>query len=347
MLHYYSAHTKLPFIGEAGQHKLTTARVLVVGAGGLGCPCLQLLAGAGVGTIGIADFDVVEMSNLQRQLLFSEMDIGRKKAVVAKEVLRNRNPAVQIVVHDVFVEKNNVQALLSAYDIVVDATDNFAVRYLLNDTCVVLNKPWVYGAIHREEGHCAVFNLKGSATLRDLFVEPARDAVPSCAVIGAYNITTALVGTVMANEVIKIILEREDVLVNKLLLLDALGVQFRTMQFSGTPENRALALEKFRGDAGKTAIEFAMLQEMMSKGKVRLVDVRTVEERAAFSLGGEHILLEDCLAGNHTLLPSETIVFYCASGIRSANAVKAFKEKNYPSVYSLMGGARKVQADLP
>lgn len=346
-MNYYSAHTRLPLIGDAGQRKLSAGRVLVVGAGGLGCPCLQLLTSAGIGTIGIADFDVVELSNLQRQLLYSEKDLGQKKAWVAKERLLQRNAAVQINVHDVFVEKHNVQQLLSGYDIVVDATDNFLVRYLLNDACVALNKPWVYGAIHREEGQCAVFNLNGSATLRDLFPEPASDAIPSCAVIGAYNITTALVGGLMANEVLKVLLELDGTLVNQLLLLDALGLKFRTMAFSADPENRVLALQRFNTQVPVQEIGWSELQQMMAAKAVRLIDVRTETEREVFSIGGEHILLEACLAGNHDLQPDQVIVFYCASGVRSAVAAKAFSEKNYPSVFSLTGGIRKVQADLP
>lgn len=346
-LNYYSAHTRLPFIGDTGQRKLAAGRVLVVGAGGLGCPCLQLLAGAGIGTIGIADFDVVELSNLQRQLLFSEKDLGRKKALSAKEYLLQRNAAVQINVHDVFVEKHNVRQLLSGYDIVVDATDNFMVRYLLNDACVAMDKPWVYGAIHREEGQCAVFNLNGSATLRDLFPEPSSDAIPSCAVIGAYNITTALVGGLMANEVLKVLLELDGALVNQLLLLDALGAKFRTMEFTADPANRVLALQRFSFKIEPRDIGWTELQQMMAGKKVSLIDVRTSAERESGSLGGEHIPLEALLAGDHDLLPDQVIVFYCASGVRSAMAAKAFSEKNYPSVYSLAGGIRKVQADLP
>lgn len=346
-MNYYSAHTRLPFIGDAGQRKLAAGRVLVVGAGGLGCPCLQLLAGAGIGTIGIADFDVVELSNLQRQLLYSEKDLGRKKAWVAKEYLLQRNAAVQINVHDVFVEKQNVQQLLSGYDIVVDATDNFLVRYLLNDACVALNKPWVYGAIHREEGQCAVFNLNGSATLRDLFPEPSSDTIPSCAVIGAYNITTALVGGLMANEVLKVLLELDGILVNQLLLLDALGLKFRTMAFTADPQNRMLASRRFGSQSLVQEITWADLQPMIASKEVRLIDVRTAAEREVSAIGGEHIPLEACLAGNHNLVPEQVIIFYCASGVRSAQAAKAFSEKNYPSVYSLTGGIRKVQADLP
>ncbi|MCM5526930.1 HesA/MoeB/ThiF family protein [Parasegetibacter sp. NRK P23] len=346
-MNYYSAHTRLPFIGDAGQRKLAAGRVLVVGAGGLGCPCLQLLAGAGIGTIGIADFDVVELSNLQRQLLYSEKDLGRKKAWVAKEYLLQRNAAVQINVHDVFVEKQNVQQLLSGYDIVVDATDNFLVRYLLNDACVALNKPWVYGAIHREEGQCAVFNLNGSATLRDLFPEPSSDAIPSCAVIGAYNITTALVGGLMANEVLKVLLELDGILVNQLLLLDALGLKFRTIAFTADPQNRMLASRRFSSQSLVQEITWADLQPMIASKEVRLIDVRTAAEREVSAIGGEHIPLEACLAGNHNLVPEQVIVFYCVSGVRSAQAAKAFSEKNYPSVYSLTGGIRKVQADLP
>lgn len=219
---YYSSHSKLPFIGSKGQACLQQSEVLVIGAGGLGCPCLLALAGAGVGTIGIADFDIVSISNLHRQHLYASGDAGKKKTLVAKEKLSQYNPFINIVVHDMYVSHRNIIELIEEYDIVVDCTDNFVARYLINDACVYLDTPLVYGAIHRAEGQVTVFNYNGSATLRCLFPKDDSDTTQSCADIGAYNIVTGMIGLLMANETIKMITDQQDVLANTLLSVDAL-----------------------------------------------------------------------------------------------------------------------------
>jgi sulfur-carrier protein adenylyltransferase/sulfurtransferase len=242
---YYSSHNKLPFIGTKGQERMRQSKVLVIGAGGLGCPCLLALAGAGVGTIGIADFDYVAVSNLHRQNLYLPIDAGKKKAVVAEERLSQYNPFVNIVVHDMYVNHQNIIALLKDNDIVVDCTDNFVARYLINDACVYLNKPLVYGAIHRAEGQVTVFNYNDSATLRCLFPKDDNDTTQSCADIGAYNIVTGIIGLMMANEVIKIVTEQKDVLANTLLSIDSLAGSILKFQYHLNAGNLEKSTQRF------------------------------------------------------------------------------------------------------
>jgi sulfur-carrier protein adenylyltransferase/sulfurtransferase len=219
---YYSSHSKLPFIGSKGQDCLKQSKVLVIGAGGLGCPCLLALAGAGIGTLGIADFDAVSVSNLHRQSLYTMQDEGKKKTTVARERLSQYNPFISILTHDVLVYEKTVLELLKNYDVIIDCTDNFLARYLINDACVYLGKPLVYGAIHKAEGHVTVFNYEHSATLRCLFPNDKNDNTQSCADIGAYNIVTGIIGMLMANEAIKIMTGNKEVLANKLLCVDVL-----------------------------------------------------------------------------------------------------------------------------
>ena len=243
---YYSSHSKLPFIGNEGQRKICQSKVLVIGAGGLGCPCLLALAGAGAGIIGIADFDVVSVSNLHRQNLYSFNDEGKKKTLAAKEKLAACNPFILIQTHDELVYEKTVLPLLENYDVVVDCTDNFIARYLINDACVYLNKPLVYGAIHKAEGHLTVFNYNNSGTLRCLFPDDESDATQSCADIGAYNIATGMVGLMMANEAIKIITGNTAVLANSLLSMDVLAGKTMLLNYKLAPESILKSKQRFR-----------------------------------------------------------------------------------------------------
>lgn len=242
---YYSSHIKLPFIGIQGQKLVQQSKVLVIGAGGLGCPCLLALTGTGVGTIGIADFDYVAVSNLHRQNLYLISDAGKKKASIAKERLSQYNPFINITVHDMYVQQANIIDLLQQYDIVVDCTDNFVARYLINDACVYVNKPLVYGAIHQSEGQVTVFNYTGSATLRCLFPKDDNDTTQSCADIGAYNITTGMTGLMMANEVIKIITKQPDVMANILLSVDTLKGVTMKLKYKLNVESVTKSNERF------------------------------------------------------------------------------------------------------
>lgn len=249
---YYSSHSKLPFLGKQGQEQLQQSKVLVIGAGGLGCPCLLALAGAGIGVLGMADFDVVSVSNLHRQQLYVLQDEEKKKVAVAGERLSQYNPFIKIQTHDILVYEKTVLPLIENYDVIVDCTDNFLARYLINDACVYLHKPLVYGAIHRSEGHVTVFNYNGSATLRCLFPKDESDSTQSCADIGAYNIVTGTIGLLMANEVIKIITTHEEVLKNTLLSTDVMTGSTMKLKYSLQADSVAKSKQRFEAPVAVT-----------------------------------------------------------------------------------------------
>ena len=219
----YSRQLMLGEIGIMGQQKIRAAKVLVVGAGGLGCPLLQYLCGAGVGAIGIVDFDTVELHNLHRQILYGSNDVGKPKAAVAAEKLKSQNPHVQLNVHETMLDEKNAEDIISAYDIVADGSDNFMTRYLVNDACVLLGKPNVYGSIFRFEGQLAVFNYKGGSNLRDIYPQPPDpEDVPNCSETGVLGAVPGIIGTYMALNVIQVILGKTGIS-DKLILFDLLG----------------------------------------------------------------------------------------------------------------------------
>lgn len=227
----YNRQTILPEIGDEGQEKLKKAKVLVIGAGGLGCPVLQYIATAGVGFIGIIDFDTIEMHNLHRQILYTENEIGKEKAIVAKEVVSKLNPLIEVVAITEKLTIENASAIIAQYDVIVDGSDNFSTRYLVNDTCVILQKPLVYGSILRFEGQVAVFNHKGSKNLRDLFPEiPDPKDVPNCNVNGVLGTLPGIIGTMMAHETLKLIMELPT-LRNELILFNTLNWGFTKLNF--------------------------------------------------------------------------------------------------------------------
>jgi molybdopterin/thiamine biosynthesis adenylyltransferase len=241
----YDKQIALPEVGEAGQQKLAEAKVLVVGAGGLGCPALQYLAAAGVGTIGIVDGDVVNETNLHRQVLYTNPDVGKPKAAVAAERLKQLNPEVEIQTFPEFLTAANAMDIVANYDLIVDTTDNFAARYRINDVCVKLDKPFVYGAIHRFEGQISVFNYKGGPTYRCLFPDkPAESQIPDCNEMGVLGVLPGIVGTYQATEVLKVILEIGEVLSGKLMTLNLLTNSTRTFEFSRNDEQVQKAKEK-------------------------------------------------------------------------------------------------------
>ncbi|MFB9108893.1 HesA/MoeB/ThiF family protein [Flavobacterium gyeonganense] len=227
----YSRQTILPEIGDEGQEKLKKARVLVIGAGGLGCPVLQYIATAGVGFIGIMDFDIIEIHNLHRQILYTESQIGQQKAIVAQNIVSKLNPLIQVEAIPEKLTVENAVEVIQQYDVIVDGSDNFATRYLVNDTCVDLNKPLVYGSILKFEGQVAIFNHKGSKNLRDLFPEiPDPKYVPNCNVNGVLGSLPGIIGTMMAHETLKLILELPT-LKNELLLFNTLKYNFTKLNF--------------------------------------------------------------------------------------------------------------------
>ena len=337
---YYSSHSKLLFIGTEGQEKLEQKKVLIIGAGGLGCPCLQSLAGTGIGTIGIADFDIVSISNLHRQNLYHYNDAGKQKTTVAAEKLAQYNPFIKIQTHPLMVDESNVLELIDSYDVIVDGTDNFATRYLINDACVVLNKPLVYGAIHQAEGHVTVFNYQHSPTLRCLFPKDENETIASCAEIGAYNIITSIVGTMMANEVIKILLNHADVLAGKLLQLDILTGKMLQVKYPFVAESINKSAERFAQSNNSKTIPPQVLREKIKRNQhFHLIDVRETDEHKDFNIGGINIPLQNFLQlSDFEFSPSDEIVLYCQKGIRSTQAVEWLTSKGFPNSVSLQGG---------
>lgn len=240
----YDKQIALPEVGETGQRKLAEAKVLVVGAGGLGCPALQYLAAAGIGTIGIVDGDVVNETNLHRQVLYNNSDVGKPKVEVAAERLKNLNSQIEINTFSEFLTAANALDIVANYDLIVDATDNFAARYRINDVCVKLNKPFVYGAIHRFEGQVSVFNYKGGPTYRCLFPDkPAENQIPNCNETGVLGVLPGIIGTHQATEVLKIIIGIGEVLSGKLMTLNLLTNSTRTFEFSRNDEQVQKAKE--------------------------------------------------------------------------------------------------------
>jgi adenylyltransferase/sulfurtransferase len=338
---YYGSHKKLSFIGTQGQQQLQQAKVLVIGAGGLGCPCLQYLAGCGIGNIDIVDFDNVAVSNLHRQVLFNLQDINKPKAIIAAQKLTAYNPYISIKTHQLFVDETNILSLLENNDVIVDCTDNFQVRYLVNDACIVLDKPLVYGAIHKNEGHITVFNYHHSPTLRCLFPESdMNNNIQSCADIGAYNITTGIVGLMMANEVIKIILEHPDVLAAKFIQLDVLTGNSLQVNYKSSADGRQKSIERFQAFKAEVEISPDSLSQKMKRGeKFSLIDVREENERMRFNIGGVHIPLQKFLQQPLTeISPAETVIIYCQRGERSLYAANRLRREGFTEIYSLRGG---------
>lgn len=343
----YSRHTILPEIGIEGQLQLKAAKVLIIGAGGLGCPVLQYLTAAGVGTIGIADYDKVEASNLQRQILYTREDIGKYKAVVAKEKAINLNPFILVEAHVINVTEENVLALIEAYDIVVDGSDNFATRYLLNDACVIMNKPLVFGSILKFEGQVSVFNYQQGPTYRCLFSDPPNsDEMPNCTVIGVVATLPGIIGSLQANEVIKMIIGTGEVLSGRLLVINALTMQTECFAFNSIEKNKQITkLSTYTYDCEPMAssINFEELQQLLLSQKIQLVDVREPEEHAIFNIGGMNIPLSKVSIDKRLFDTNNTTVFYCSSGIRSQKAVELLASCNVKNTLSLQGGIRNLQ----
>ena len=339
----YSCQVALPAFGEAAQQQLQNAKVLIVGAGGLGCPASQYLTSSGIGELGIADFDTVSLSNLHRQILYTPDDIGMKKAAVACYKLSRQNPLIKLVPYDIMVTSGNVLELVSCYDIVVDGTDNFETRYLLNDACVLAGKPLIYGAVYQFEGQvaaCNILNEDGtrSPNYRDIFPAASATRIPNCAEGGVLPTVAGIIGCMQANEVIKYITKTGELLAGKLLILDALSLRSRVIN---TGVASKIKITSIRDTIALPTISASELQKAINQNLYQLIDVRNSEERVDFNIGGRHIPLnelENDLSYFDTIQP---IVFYCASGRRSAQAVSLVKEK-FPlgKIFSLEGGLK-------
>ena len=383
----YSRHLILPEVGMEGQKKLKAARVLCVGTGGLGAPLALYLTAAGVGTIGLVDFDVVEQSNLQRQVIHSEATVGRLKVDSAELMLKSLNQNTNIIKHNTMLTSSNALEIFKDYDIIADGTDNFQTRYLVNDACVLSGKPNAYGSIFRFEGQASVFATEDGPCYRCLYPEPPPPGlVPSCAEGGVLGILPGLVGVIQATEVIKLILGIGEPLVGRLLLVDALGMHFRTMklrkdpdcpvcgtrqirelidydQFCGVPratESGSLPTPSRDSAAdpplvdGIPQISVEQLKARMDAGATPFIlDVREPHEYAIVNMGAPLIPLGELESNLHRLtFPKATeIVVHCKSGIRSQRAALILKANGFPNVSNLAGGivdwADRIDKTLP
>jgi sulfur-carrier protein adenylyltransferase/sulfurtransferase len=360
-LQRYSRHLIMPEVGLDGQKKLKAARVLCVGAGGLGSPLALYLAAAGVGTLGLVDFDAVDLSNLQRQILHGTKDVGRKKLESAAERLKDVNPNVKIVPHEMRLSSDNALDLLRDYDVVADGTDNFPTRYLVNDACVLLGKPNAYASIFRFEGQASVFWAAKGPCYRCLYQDPPPPGlVPSCAEGGVLGILPGLLGVIQATETIKLILGVGESLVGRLLLVDALGMNFRHLKVRKDPDcvvcgphptvTRLIDYEEFCGiprareeekrEMDVPAITVQELKEKMDKGApFVLVDVREPHEIAISKLPGSLKIPLGTLPVNvNKLSTADDIVVHCRTGVRSARAVQFLMSSGFRKVWNLTGG---------
>jgi sulfur-carrier protein adenylyltransferase/sulfurtransferase len=367
----YSRHLTLPEVGMDGQLRLKQARVLCVGAGGLGSPVAMYLAAAGVGTLGIVDFDIVDVTNLQRQILHGTTDVGRKKLDSAAETIAAINPNVEIRKFETRLTSANALDILSECDLVVDGTDNFATRYLVNDACVLTGKPNVYGSIFRFEGQASVFATKDGPCYRCLYPEPPPPGVvPSCAEGGVLGILPGLVGVIQATEAIKLILGAGDSLIGRLLLVDALAMRFRELKLRKNPDCPAcgnhptvtelIDYEQFCGIRGAEKPTAASIVDMtVEELKQRIdagddlfvLDVREPNEYQICNLGGHLIPLNDLPKRVGELDASKEIVVHCKMGGRSAKAVDYLKQQGFSNVHNLAGGinawAERIDPKVP
>ncbi len=345
----YHRQIILPEIGEEGQKKLNAAKVLVIGAGGLGCPVLQYLSGAGIGTIGIIDFDVVETSNLHRQVLYGKKDVGTNKALAAKKHLSDLNPDIVINVYPEKLTVKNALTLFADYDIIVDGSDNFSTRYLVNDACVITSKPLVYGAIFKYQGQVSVFNYNNGPSYRCLFPEPpSAGTVPSCSEIGVIGVLPGIIGSFQANEVLKMILGIGDVLDGKLMMYDSLSTQFSTFSIQRVAsqiESVLATAPRFEENnydlfCGVEYVQEISAEEAYQKEDVQYLDIREPHEHPKIdSLSPTLISLGTLENELHQLSKEKELIVFCQSGIRSKKALQILSQYGYTRIAHVKGGA--------
>ena len=355
----YSRHLIMPEVGMEGQLKLKRARVLTIGTGGLGAPLGLYLAAAGVGHLGLVDFDVVDSSNLQRQVTFTTADVGKPKSEAAKARLSSLNPAIDIVSYETRLTSDNALELFRDYDIIVDGTDNFPTRFLVNDACVLLGKPNVYGSIFRFEGQATVFGYPGGPCYRCLYPEPPPPGlVPSCAEGGVLGVLPGIVGSIQAMETIKLILGAGEPLVGRLLLFDALAMRFRELKLKRNPDcpmcgnhrtiTKLIDYEEFCGIRGEEApamtdgipeMTATELKSRQDRGeKLFILDVREPHEYQICNLNGKLIPLGELPRRVNELDSSVEMVVHCRSGKRSADAIHFLQTAGFKKLWNLKGG---------
>src|SRR5438093_6750988 len=354
----YSRHLIMPEVGMEGQQKLKAARVLCIGAGGLGSPLALYLGAAGIGTLGIVDFDVVDYTNLQRQIIHSTADVGRPKLDSAAEKLKAMNPFLNIKKFNTRLSSDNAIELFKEFDVIADGTDNFPTRYLVNDACVLTGKPNVYGSIFRFEGQASIFATKDGPCYRCLYPEPPPPGlVPSCAEGVVLGILPGLVGVMQATEVIKLILGIGDPLIGRLLLIDALGMKFRELKLRKNPDcpvcgthptvTKLIDYNEFCGIRGEETPVTSNVPEMQVEELKRtldagedifVLDVREPHEYQLCNIGRHLIPLGELPKRVHELDSSREIVAHCRSGVRSAKAVDFLRQAGFRKVRNLAGG---------
>jgi adenylyltransferase/sulfurtransferase len=357
----YSRHLIIPDVGMTGQKRLKNAKVLCVGAGGLGSPALLYLAAAGVGTLGIADFDVVDESNLQRQIIHGVSDIGTPKAESAKRSIEEINPLVNVILHERALDRDNALEIFAGYDLIVDGTDNFATRYLVNDACVLLGKPYVWGSIYRFDGQASVFWAEYGPCYRCLYPEPPPPGmVPSCAEGGVLGVLCASIGSIQVNEAIKVLMGIGDPIVGRLMIYDALEMTYRSVRIRKDPEcpicgknptiTELIDYDAFCGAVSEDAQQAAAgstisatdLKNMQDAGEnIFLVDVREPNEYEIVSIPGATLIPKDQFLNGTALehLPQDKkIVLHCKSGVRSAEVLAAVKNAGFADAVHVGGG---------
>jgi sulfur-carrier protein adenylyltransferase/sulfurtransferase len=355
----YSRHLIIPDVGMAGQKRMKNAKILVVGAGGLGSPALMYLAAAGIGTLGIVDFDVVDESNLQRQVIHGQSDVGRSKAESARDSVTEINPLVDVVLHTERLDSSNAMEIFADYDLVVDGTDNFATRYLVNDACVLLGKPYVWGSIYRFDGQASVFWSEYGPCYRCLYPEPPPPGmVPSCAEGGVLGVLCASIGSIQVNEAIKVIAGIGEPIVGRLMIYDALEMTYRSVKVRKDPEcplcgknptiTELIDYEAFCGTVSEAATEATLgstitateLAAMQQRGDdFLLVDVREPAEWDIVRIPGATLIPKGDLPSRLADLPqNKPIVAYCKSGVRSAEALALLKNAGFADAKHVQGG---------
>ena len=371
----YSRHLIIPDVAMAGQQRLMNARVLCVGAGGLGSPALMYLAAAGVGTLGIVEFDTVDESNLQRQIIHGQSDIGKSKALSAKEKIAEINPNVNVIVHEIRLDTDNVMDIFAQYDLIVDGTDNFATRYLVNDACVLLKKPYVWGSIYRFDGQASVFWAEYGPCYRCLYPEPPPPGmVPSCAEGGVLGVLCASIGSIQTTEAIKLITGIGEPLIGQLMIYDALEMTYRKIKVRKDPKcplcsekpsqtNLLPDYEAFCGvlsDAAEVAVKDSTISVTELKNKIEgkenflLIDVREPSEFEIVRIPGSVLIPKQGFLDGSALagLPQDKpIILHCKSGVRSAECLAILKSAGFADATHVSGGvvawAKQIDKSLP
>lgn len=371
----YSRHLIIPDVAMAGQQRMMNAKVLCVGAGGLGSPALMYLAAAGIGTLGIVEYDTVDESNLQRQIIYGQSDIGKSKAQSAREKIADVNPYVNIITHETRLDNSNVMEIFSQYDIIVDGTDNFATRYLVNDACVLLKKPYVWGSIYRFDGQASVFWAEYGPCYRCLYPEPPPPGmVPSCAEGGVLGVLCATIGSIQTTEAIKVLTGVGEPLIGSLMVYDALDMSFRKIKVrkdpncplcSDNPTQTALLpdYEAFCGvlsdaaqeaSAGSTITVQELKTKIDAQANYYLIDVREPSEYEIVKIPTAHLIPKQGFIDGSVLatLPQDRpIILHCKSGVRSAECLAILKDAGFSDASHVFGGvvawAKQIDTSLP